>query len=161
MRSESEARTAEANAPPPTYCWHWRLWDIRFILHPNVARRCSSDSVVTSFALLLLVWPVPKISQRQLRGRPRPRSLAPRLLVTPRLLVRATLCGTLRPCATLRPRLQCSAVGGPHAWRAISALPPVATLSVLPHDTPPPHPPQKATSQTINYQGRRPALATT
>ena len=29
-------------------------------------------------------------------------------------------------------RLQCSAVGGPHAWRAISALPPVAN--------PPPHP---------------------
>ena len=90
-------------------------------------------------------------------------SLTPRLpLSPPRLLVRATLCGTLRPCATLRPRLQCSAVGGPHAWRAISALPPVATLSVLPHDTPaPPHAPQKATSQTINYQGRRPAFATT
>ena len=37
--------------------------------------------------------------------------------------------------ATLHLRLQCFAVGGPHAWRAISALPPVANPLSLP---PPP-----------------------
>ena len=48
---------------------------------------------------------------------------------------------------------------GPHARRAISALPPVA--NPLSH-SPPPHAPQKlATSQTLNHQGLRLAFATT
>ena len=90
----------------------------------------------------------------------RPACLPARRAATPRPRGSSNLpsSATLRPCATLHPRLQCSAVGGPHAWRAISALSPVAYPLSPP---PPPHAPQRATSQTLNYQGRRLAFATT
>eukprot|EP00964_Phaeocystis_antarctica_P084328 scaffold53081_cov61-Phaeocystis_antarctica.AAC.7 len=43
---------------------------------------------------------------------------------TPRICHAVPACD--RPVRLCTNRLQCSAVGGPHAWRAVSALPPVA-----------------------------------
>ena len=64
----------------------------------------------------------PAISMRTATPRPRDSSNLPP-------------CATLRLCATLCLRRQCSAVGGPQAWRATSSQPshPCRTLSVLPH----------------------------
>ena len=81
---------------------------------------------------------------------------------TLRLLEPATLRhAPLRPCPTLHLRPQCSAAGGPHAWRAISALPPVANpLSPSPPRPSPQHGCPMSPAFTHRIQTIQPALLT-
>ena len=125
-------QTVRGNSPPILFCSRFRSCNLtkrardptKRARDPDEPRRPEHSTAVR----LPTPWRSPRRPAASRHGLSYS-SLPP----TPPCIERLPLC-----------RLQCSAVGRPHAWRAISALPPVAT---------PPHTPScSADSDFPNYQ---------